>query len=505
MVLQDYIDLAREGYKTFVLRTLGIAAVFLLALQLRKALDTKAKLKYIPTVGSSGIITSWIDAFKFVFYAKEIIQEGYVKHYGSTFRVPLIDKWIIVVSGAEKIEDIRKSSREQLSVMDAVNDLLQMDHTMGRCIAADPYHIDVIRGVLTRNIVTYFADVHDEIKAAFRENIPMFEEWTSVPLFETIPQIVCRASNRMFVGLPVCRDRDYIRLNIDFTQSVFLCACLINHVPALLKSILGTIFSPRNGALAKTKKFLGSMIRERLQQESVHGKYWPDKPSDFLSWCLDACNENETRRTIPDLSTRLLAVNMAAIHTVSKAFTTALYALAAHPEYVQTLRSEVESIIEEEGCTKVAMGKMTRLDSFMMEAQRVYGSNGLRCAVSLGRTIFSDGTVVPAGSYIVVPAFSTNMDEMVSPGVDFMFFGYGRHQWHVQRQIYLCTFKEGSLESHSPGRFLAVIELKIMLSHVLLNFDVKMDKVPPPICISQFSFIGKGKVLFRKRVRTPQR
>ncbi len=35
--------------------------------------------------------------------------------------------------------------------------------------------------------------------------------------------------------------------------------------------------------------------------------------------------------------------------------TTALYALATHPEYAETLRDEVESIIYEEGCTKSAM------------------------------------------------------------------------------------------------------------------------------------------------------
>ncbi|SJL14066.1 uncharacterized protein ARMOST_17521 [Armillaria ostoyae] len=336
-------------------------------------------------------------------------------------------------------------------------------------------------------------------------------EWISVPLYEAICQIVCRATNRMFVGLPVCRDRDYIRLNIDFSHSVCLCACLINHGPAFLKSILGTILTPRNRALAKMKKFLGSTIRERLQQQSVHGKNWPDNSNDLLSWCLDASDDDEKRCTIPDLSIRTLSVNMAAIHTISEAFTTVLYAVAAHPEYVQTLRSEVESVIEEEGCTKVAMSKMVQLDSFMMEAQRVYGGIGVFGMRRVARKdfIFSDGTLVPAGSYIVVPAFSTNMDErsykdplefkpwrfsersdngkhpqMVSPGVDFMFFGYGRHQ---------CT-----------GRFLAVIELKIMMSHILLNFDVKMmDKVPPPIWISEYPFIGSGKVLFRKRVRTP--
>ncbi|KAK0481090.1 cytochrome P450 [Armillaria luteobubalina] len=412
MVLQD-VDLAREGHKTFVVCTLGLVAIFLLALQLRKALDTRAKLKHIPTVGSSGIIASWIDALKFVFYAREIIHEGYVKHYGSTFKVPLMDKWIIVVSGAEKLEDIRKSSCEQLSIMDAINDLLQMDHTMGRCIAADPYHIDVLGDAMTPNIPACFSDVHDEIKVAFRDNIPMFEEWTSVPLSEAIRQIVCRATGRIFVGLPICRDRDYIRLNIDFTKSVFLRACLLNHAPALLKSILGPIFTPRNRASVQIEKSLGSTIRQRLQQERVHGKDWPHKPNDLLSWFLDASNGNETRRTIPDLSSPLLSLNMAAIHTISDAFTTALYALATHPECLQALRSEVKSIIEEEGYTKVAMGKMAQLDSFMMEALRVYGSIGVFGLRRIARKefVFSDGTIVPAGSYIAVPAFSANMDE----------------------------------------------------------------------------------------------
>ena len=57
--------------------------------------------------------------------------------------------------------------------------------------------------------------------------------------------------------------------------------------------------------------------------------------------------------------------------------TTALYALATHPEYAEVLRDEVEAIINEEGYTKSAMGKMDQLDSFLKEAQRVYGNMGV--------------------------------------------------------------------------------------------------------------------------------
>ena len=47
--------------------------------------------------------------------------------------------------------------------------------------------------------------------------------------------------------------------------------------------------------------------------------------------------------------------------------------LAAHPECIPPLREEVETIIEEEGWTKAALGRLQKLDSFMRENQRVNG------------------------------------------------------------------------------------------------------------------------------------
>lgn len=492
---------------------LGIATVFLLAFQLRKALITRAKLKAIPTVGSSGIITSWIDAVKFIRHAKEIIQEGHKMYHGSVFKVPLLDKWMVVVSGSEKINDIRKSTREQLSSVDAFVDHLQTDYTVDPCVGADNYLAEVVRGAFTRNISTCFADVQDEIKAAFIDNVPMTEDWIEVPAYEKILQIICRASNRMFIGLPLCRNPEYLKLNIDFTIDVFVYARIINFFPTFMKPFLGSIFTPRRRAMAKAEKFLGQTIQERLYQEKIHGKDWPGKPNDMLSWLLDGSNGNEERRTVQSLCTRMLFTNLGAIHTTSNAFTTALYALAAHPEYVETLRTEVESVIEEEGNTKDAMGKMNQLDSFLKESQRLYGDFGVFVMSRVARKdfVFSDGTVVPAGSHIAVAALGTHLDEenyedplefkpwrfsekrkqegesvrhqMATPSLDFVFFGHGR--------------------STCPGRFFAVNELKALMTYVLMNFDVKMDKVPPSMWFSGDQFPDQSsKVLFRKRIRT---
>jgi hypothetical protein len=54
----------------------------------------------------------------------------------------------------------------------------------------------------------------------------------------------------------------------------------------------------------------------------------------------------------------------------AQTWTHALYTLAAKPEWIQPLREEVETIIEEEGMTKSAMQRMVKLDSFFRECNR---------------------------------------------------------------------------------------------------------------------------------------
>ena len=64
--------------------------------------------------------------------------------------------------------------------------------------------------------------------------------------------------------------------------------------------------------------------------------------------------------------------------TSFQTFTNALYYLAAYPEYIKPLREEIESVVSGEGWSKVTMGRMRKLDSFLKEAQRHSGGVGGR-------------------------------------------------------------------------------------------------------------------------------
>ena len=56
-----------------------------------------------------------------------------------------------------------------------------------------------------------------------------------------------------------------------------------------------------------------------------------------------------------------------------QSFGHALFFLAEHPEYIQPLREEVDSIVEKEGWSKASLAKMRKIDSFLKESQRLVG------------------------------------------------------------------------------------------------------------------------------------
>jgi cytochrome P450 len=125
---------------------------------------------------------------------------------------------------------------------------------------------------------------------------------------------------------------------------------------------------------------------------------------------------------------------------------------------------------------------------------------------------FPDGTRVPRGTTVAIAIDSIHLNEkiysdplkfdpfrfvklkeqddtgkrfdMVTTAVDSLTFGHGRHA---------C-----------PGRHFAACELKLMLAHVVMNYDVKLENqgVRPTDTWIMSACIPNpnAKVLFRKRV-----
>ncbi|KAI0320025.1 cytochrome P450 [Amylostereum chailletii] len=473
-------------------------------------------LNAIPTVGYSDPILSYITAFRFLFHADELILEGYskltsAKYKPGVFKIAHFDGWRVIVAGRGLIEDIGKAPDDVLSFDEATRRLLQVEHTLGPEIQHNPYHVHIVRAQLTRNIASTLPVIQDELSVAFDDLIPSAgNDWVGVDTKSAILKVVCRVTNRVFVGLPLCRDEGFQALNIECATNVVVAGKLINMFPEILHPIVAHFLTRLSKQTHRQMRYLAPVVKDRERMLAEYGADWGEKPNDMLTWLMETATGEE--RSLKNLSRRIIAVNFAAIHTSSLSFTHALYHLAAGPEYVNPLRKEIETVVAAEGWTKAAMVKMRKLDSFLRESQRF---NGLGFATMSRLTLkpftLSNGITIPKGTILSCAEAATHHDEgnyedakvfkpfrfsdtreedgeaakhqMISTGSNYIAFGHGRHA---------C-----------PGRFFAANELKCMLAHVVVNYDVNFEDgvngVPAKSKFDVASIPANVRLLFRKR------
>ncbi|KAJ7871868.1 cytochrome P450 [Mycena olivaceomarginata] len=495
---------------------LSVGIVVLLYLKFKRS---SAQLHTIPTMGPSGPLSSYRGALNYLRNAPKIIQTGYYKHK-SIFRVPYLDKWVVVLSSPELINDLRKARDDDLSAAHGFAATLAVSYTLGAGFVTNPYHVRVIQSSLTRSINARFADIHDEIVTAFQNEILNPDSdfdtsnWVAVPALKTVLRIVSCTSNRLFVGVELCRNTDYRDLNIEFAEDVMKSAKVINLFPNVLKPLVGPMFSPLPRGMARAKKHLVPMIEERLKVEEEYGKDWEGRPNDLISWLLEHATGEE--RTVSNLIQRILMINFVAIHTTANSFTQALYHLAAAPEYVAPLREELEAALLDDGWSKAAMGKCVKLDSFLRESQRFNGVSAInmnRMVTNPAGFTFSDGTHLPRGSFIAAATYATHHDDAHYANADmfdgFRFVSMGGGEGGTESAKFgMVTpdpaFLSFGLGKHAcPGRFFAVTELKVMLAHILQNYDVKLERegvLPPSEWFGTTCGANRSaNVLFKKR------
>ncbi|KAJ7359569.1 cytochrome P450 [Mycena albidolilacea] len=493
----------------------GAAILGLVVLQaVRKLFAAPSPLDVIPSVGiPSYPFGFYVGAWNYIKNGRAITEEGYLKYPGKAFKVALANRWLVVVPGRTLIEDVRKAPDEFLSVAEATNSLLHLEHTIGHEQHHDPFQIAVIRSAMTRNIGAGFHNIRNEIVAAFEDLVPAkTDEWISVPAMQTILPIVSRVSNRFFIGLQ-CRDPEYIKLTTQYAQDVTSNAAWLHVTPAILRPFATRFFGHLEPATRKALKYLGPLLQHRLDMDDKYGAEWPndDRPNDMISWLLDEARGYPNRRNVRNLTRSILNVNFGALHTTTQGVLHALYTLAANLQYVQPLREEVESVLRTEGWSKAGIQKLVKLDSFLKESARFVPGGAVAVLRQVMKDFtFSDGTTVPAGALIGIPILSEHHDEtnytnagvfdgfrfsrmreqagegikhqMVTPTPDYLSFGLGRHA---------C-----------PGRFFAVNEQKMLLAHILMTYDFKLKdgKRPEDEWMAMVGAANStAEVMFRRR------
>ncbi|KDQ24036.1 hypothetical protein PLEOSDRAFT_161982 [Pleurotus ostreatus PC15] len=489
-----------------------------------QALRRHISLRHIPAAGHGGIFSSYITSLRFTINAESVLYDGYKKYKGRIFKVAQMDRWIAFASGDALLENLRTAPEHVLSMEAAMVDLLQSDYTLGEEIRRDAYHVGVIRHILSKNLAVILPEILDEMVSAtddlIRTNLSK-DIWVPIRATETFSKIVCRATNRAFIGLPLCRDEEYCSVNLQFTNHVVFGTVFTGMFLSFLKPVAGQIWSKVYGLQERLLRTIRPIISERRHHIQEYGPSYPDKPNDMLSWLMDAATPGHCQ-TDESLAVRMLNVNFLALHTTSSTFVHALYHLASKPTYINILREE---LIDNLGPNRLRsandwvsdkLEKCWKLDSFFKESQRLNGMG----AMSLPRKVmvpftFSDGTVLPPGIIVAAAPTATHRDEsLYNNAAEFDGLRFSKTRENLVMQGKSDKIEEERLRLTSthnylsfgggrhacPGRFFASTILKSMMAHVILNYDVKLesgqrpaDEWYGPMCMPS----RKAKVLFK--------
>ncbi|KIK53248.1 hypothetical protein GYMLUDRAFT_49418 [Collybiopsis luxurians FD-317 M1] len=504
------LDSAEIFLKLFNASLIIICAVYLIV-------EGRRKLMYyrIPSIGcGNDPLTSLRAAVRFRTDCKMLIQEGYDKFKGGMFKLAMADRWVVMVTGKELVNELWSAPDGKLNFHKAVEETTKSRFSFGAAVTENTYHVGVVRTRLTRNIPDLFPEMLDELACSFNDEFKPSTEWKAYSPIPRIQQIVCRASNRLFVGLPKCRDPSYVQLNIGYTLEAMYARKTLNSYPSLLQSIIGRYITNIAARTKEAVEHLTPIIEERLSILERSSTDYSQLPNDLLTWLI--IDTDKKGRNILELCQRVLVVNFGAIHTTTNTFVHLLFYLAANPDWLEILREEVKSATEVDGWTKTAFNKMPKLDSILRECLRIDGVNlWSLIRIAMEDYTFSNGVTVPKGALIAAPTFALHTDgstvqitgnQPVNVFDPWRYCNSNRKSERLDNQSTTTSWDYlpfGHGKMSCPGRYFAGSELKLMVAHFIENYDVKLEHPgpkPPNVYIGHSCAPNqKARVMVRTR------
>lgn len=158
--------------------------------------------------------------------------------------------------------------------------------------------IATIRSDVTKAIPDIIALLQNESDYAFQKELGKPEEWTAIPLHAKVLRFVAILSGRVFVGLPLSREEEWIQASINYTRDCMAVAYASQKCNAMLRPIIAP-FLPQVRKAQKDLKFardkMAPIVAEVLSLHNAE-KVDPVKAGArgaFVSWLLSHAPESQ--------------------------------------------------------------------------------------------------------------------------------------------------------------------------------------------------------------------
>ncbi|KAK8066512.1 cytochrome P450 [Apiospora hydei] len=419
--------------------------------------------------------------------AAKLYQKGYEIFRHQAYRMTTLNGESIVVP-LEALEELRGMPDNIVNNIIGLSREIETKYT-GLDGENSAFAAHMVRSDLTRSLNRINPELAAEVERTVREELGPCDDWTPQMAFNPLLRVVAIVSGRVFLGPDLCRREEYIYASTMYTVDVFRAVSKVKAWNQFLKPI-AQFFIPELKTLSehrrKARAFLAPVIQER-KEAMRNGS---DLPDDMLQWMMNKAESygvSDAR-----LAELQLDLSMAAIHTTTMAVADLLCDIVIRPDTVDELRAEIKQVLRNHHgvFTTQALYEMKLLDSVMRESQRWNPISQSRFPRYIAKPVtLKDGTQIPAGMFIETAIGPVNHDPKLypEPGV------FDPHRFHDLRNAtkpdpinyktreqyqYVTVTKEnmgfGYGKHACPGRFFAANEIKLIMIHILLRYDMRM-------------------------------
>ncbi|KAF1846526.1 cytochrome P450 [Cucurbitaria berberidis CBS 394.84] len=423
----------------------------------------------------------------------------YKKAKGAAFSVAAPDHDHVFISSKQHLKECQKAKKDELSFLAATRQMFQPTYTMlghnwlDERGAEGIGYVKAVGTLLPERMREIMPNMRFNIKTSFNRLLrdqcnPDGSKVMPAPAL--IKKVMCDLNGYAFFGSELGQDKAFMETVLEYNELVVIASEVLRITPTFLKGWVGTFFRDRGGIQARVFKMINGVVETRLREKADReaGLIDTPAPSDLVTWTIDTA-PTELNWGARRITYEVIALWFGSLHALSATTSYALYDLCLYKEYLSPLREELSS--EEFTNFMNTTQGLPLLDSFIKESTRhnpMEAMSGRRQA--LKDFYYSDGTKVAKGAWTCVPAKAILQDEQYFPdALRFNGFRFVPHKANVPDGVRKALQPEGpskltdiSPHYHSwgigsvvcPGRFYASVAMKLVLEHIVQNYEVEL-------------------------------
>uniref|UniRef100_P9WEH0 Cytochrome P450 monooxygenase fsoD n=1 Tax=Humicola fuscoatra TaxID=112175 RepID=FSOD_HUMFU len=376
---------------------------------------------------------------------------------------------------------------------------------------------------LNRHLENLQGLLHDEVRRSVdcvfgSQRQAQDDHWKEINLYGAMQDLVFPIMCRVFLGKELGEsDEERGRVLTVFRRYLMamgISTIFIGELPRLLKGVVARVVRiPLAYYRSQTLRMLVPLVRSQLSRTKHDEDDDDERGSDFIKHCANLSTKSTLSGTSseagPDLIAEWIMMLAGSLgfagssSTIIQATNLILDLVNTPPELLalQQLRHEAERTLQDDSnWTQAASFRQQKLaDSAIRESLRLHPIliKGLTKEVVTPNGLElpdDENTTIPMGSWVGVPVLGIHQDERFYPQASeyrpFRFVeqaeaartqaGGGSYEDAPEAAKPTTTYLGFGYGRHAcPGRWFAVLMLKMILSYVLLHYDVESTGPAP--------------------------